>query len=111
MATTLERSTREILAAWTAKVHHMPSQRQRDEFRDFMDWAAFYGLRMPVSGKQVGEYLLEMLADGASLADVRRAANAIAACYAERKRFLDLTPIQAALNIAAAQLSPDRTLN
>ena len=89
----------------------MPSERQRDEFRDFMDWAAFYNLRMPVSGKQVGEYLLEMLADGASLADVTRAANAIAACYAERRRFLDLVPIKAALQIAAAQLSPDRILN
>ena len=89
----------------------MPSERQRDEFRDFADLAAFYGLRMPVNGDQVATYLLEMLAEGASLADVRRAANAIAACYAERKRFLDLAPIQAALNIAAAQLSPDRTLN
>jgi hypothetical protein len=76
-----------------------------------MDWAAFYGLRMPVSGEQVATYLLEMLADGASLADVRRAANAIAACYVERRRFLDLVPIKAALQIAEAQLSPDRILN
>ena len=89
----------------------MPSERQRDEFRDFMDWAAFYGLRMPVSGEQVATYLLEMMADGASLADVKRAANAIAACYAQRRRFLDLVPIKAALKIAAAQLSPDRILN
>ena len=110
MATTLE-NTRDILAAWTAEVQRMPSERQRDEFRDFMDWAAFYGLRMPVSGEQVATYLLEMLADGASLADVKRAANAIAACYAERRRFLDLVPIKAALKIAAAQLSPDRILN
>ena len=110
MATTLERNTKEILAAWKAEVR-MPSQRQRDEFRDFMDWAAFYGLRMPVSGEQVATYLLEMIADGASLADIKRAANAIAACYAERRRFLDLVPIKAALQIAAAQLSPDRILN
>ena len=110
MATTFERNTKEILAAWKAEVR-MPSQRQRDEFRDFMDWAAFYGLRMPVSGEQVATYLLGMLADGATLADVKRAANAIAACYAERRRFLDLVPIKAALQIAAAQLSPDRILN
>jgi hypothetical protein len=89
----------------------MPSERQRDEFRDFMDWAACYGLRMPVSGDQVATYLLEMLADGASVADIGRAANAIAACYSERRRFLDLVPIKAALRIAAAQLSPDRILN
>ena len=106
----LERSTKEILAAWKAEVQ-MPSQRQRDEFRDFMDWATFYALRMPVSGDQVATYLLEMLADGASLADVKRAANAIAACYIERRRFLDLVPIKAALQMAAAQLSPDRILN
>ena len=89
----------------------MPSQRERDEFAQLVDWARFYGLHMPVNGEEVATYLLEMLADGATLADVKRAANAIAACYAERRRFLDLVPIKAALQIAAAQLSPDRILN
>jgi hypothetical protein len=89
----------------------VPSQRERDEFDQLVDWAKFYGLRMPVDGEQVATYLLEMMADGASLADVKRAANAIAACYAQRRRFLDLVPIKAALMIAAAQLSPDRILN
>jgi hypothetical protein len=89
----------------------VPSQRERDEFAQLVDWARFYGLHMPVNGEEVATYLLEMLADGATLADVKRAANAIAACYAERRRFLDLVPIKAALQIAAAQLSPDRILN
>ena len=89
----------------------MPSQRERDEFDHLVDWARFYGLRMPVSGEQVATYLLEMMADGASLAEIKRAANAIAACYAQRRRFLDLVPIRAALKIAAAQLSPGRILN
>ena len=89
----------------------MPSRRQRDEFDHFVDWCRFYELKMPVDGEQVAEYLLEMLADGATLADVKRAANAIAACYAQRRRFLDLVPIRAALKIVAAQLSPDRILN
>lgn len=66
---------------------------------------------MPVSGEQVAIYLLEMMADGASLADIKRAANAIAACYAQRRTFLDLVPIRAALKIAEAQLSPGRILN
>jgi hypothetical protein len=89
----------------------VPSRRDRDEFDQLVDWARFYGLRMPVSGEEVATYLLEMMADGASLDDVRRAANAIAACYAQRRRFLDLVPIKAALKIAAAQLSPGRVLN
>jgi hypothetical protein len=89
----------------------VPSRRDRDDFDQLVDWARFYGLRMPVSGEEVATYLLEMMADGASLADVRRAANAIAACYAQRRRFLDLVPIKAALKIAAAQLSPGRVLN
>ena len=90
----------------------MPSAKQRDEFRVFLDWAAFYGLHMPdVGGDQVAVYLLEMLADGASLSDVKRAANAIAACYDQSRCFLDLVPVRAALKIAAAQLAPGRTLN
>jgi hypothetical protein len=89
----------------------VPSQRERDEFDQLVDWARFYGLRMPVSGEEVATYLLEMMADGASLADIKQAANAIAACYAQRRRFLDLVPIKAALKIAAAQLSPGRVSN
>ena len=81
------------------------------KFAQLVDWARFYGLRMPVNGEEVATYLLEMMADGASLAEIKRAANAIAACYAQRRRFLDLVPINAALQIAAAQLSPDRILN
>ena len=89
----------------------MPSARQRDEFAQLVDWARFYGLRMPVDGEAVGTFLLEMLADGATLAEIKRAANAISAVYEERRRFLDRVPIRAALKIAAAQLSPGRILN
>ena len=72
-----------ILRAWAEAT--VPSQRERDEFAQLVDWARFYGLRMPVSGEEVATYLLEMMADGASLADIKRAANAIAACYAQRR--------------------------
>jgi hypothetical protein len=89
----------------------VPSRRDHDEFDQFLDWVRFYELRMPVSGKEVATYLLEIMADGASLADIKRAASAIAACYVQRRCFLDLVPIRAALKIAAAQLSPDRILN
>jgi hypothetical protein len=82
-----------------------------DQLDQLATWAAFYGLRMPVSGEEVATYLLEMMVDGASLTDVKRAANAIVACYAQRRHFLDLVPIKAALKIAAAQLSPGRILN
>ena len=49
-----------ILADWI-EAAVMPSAKQRDEFREFLDSAAFYGLRMPdVGGDQVALYLLAM---------------------------------------------------
>jgi hypothetical protein len=89
----------------------MPSAKQRDDFRAFMDWCNFYDLPMPVHGEEVAAYLLEMMADGASLAVIKRTAASIAACYAQRRCFLDSVPVKAALALAAAQLSPNRVLN
>jgi hypothetical protein len=88
-----------------------PSDEQRNDLRHFLDWCAFYGLPMPAGGDEVAEYPLDMMVDGAPLADIQRAASSIAACYEQRRCFLDPAPIRAALKIAAAQLSPGRTLN
>jgi hypothetical protein len=85
---------------------------RRDEaFRRFLDWAAFMGLQMPADGGDVAGYLLELLADGASLPMIKRAAKAIQGAYVERRCYLDPRPIEAALAIAATQLSPNRVLN
>jgi hypothetical protein len=100
-----------ILSAWIKAEATVPSKRQHEDFRQFLDWLGFYGLRMPVGGEEVAAYLLEMMADGASLAVIKRAAASIAACYAQRRCFLDMVPVKAALALAAAQLNPNRVLN
>jgi hypothetical protein len=100
-----------ILAGWIEAERTMPSARQHDDFRAFTSWCDFYDLPMPASGEQVATYLLELLADGALLPDIKRTAKSITACYAQRRCFLDSIPIKAALALAAAQLSPNRTIN
>jgi hypothetical protein len=100
-----------ILAAWIRAETTMPTQRQHEDFRQLLDWARWYDIAMPLSGEEVATYLLELMADGAALPDIKRAAKSIEACYAQRRCFLDIAPIKAALAIVAAQTSPDRTLN
>jgi hypothetical protein len=81
------------------------------DFRHFLDWCAFYDLPMPADGKEVANYLLELLVDGATLPDLKRAAASIAACYEQRHCFLDQRPIRAAIAMATAQTSPNRVIN
>jgi hypothetical protein len=89
----------------------MPTAKQRDDYRGLLDWAAFNGLPMPVPGEEVAEYLLELMADGASVKQIERVAESIAVLYAQRRCFLDMIPIKAAIALAAAQLDPNRTIN
>ena len=104
-----------ILRGCIALMTKMPSPeqraRQRDDFRAFADWCDFYGLSMPVEGEDVAQYLLELMADGASLAQLERVAASVSAFYQQRRCFLDPVPIEAALVLAEAQLSPNRTIN
>jgi hypothetical protein len=100
-----------MLQAWIEAARQMPSQKQRDDFGRLLDWARLHDLPMPLSGDGVADYLLELMVDGASLGDIRRASTSIIACYDEHRCFLDRLPIRAALNLAAAQLAPNRTLN
>jgi hypothetical protein len=89
----------------------MASEKQREDFADFVEWCRFNDLAMPVEGDEVAAYLLEVLTNGATLHRITEAAASIAASYARRKSFLDLIPLRAALEIAKAQLDPHRTLN
>src|SRR5262245_44005580 len=102
-----------ILQGWIAVEARtaMPTARQRDDYRGLIDWAAFNDLPMPVPGELVAEYLLELVADGESVARIKRVADSIAALYAQRRTFLDMIPIKAALALAAAQLDPNRIIN
>jgi uncharacterized protein (DUF2236 family) len=86
-------------------------KRQAEAFDHFVAWARFYGVPMPCSGEEVASYLLEMLADGTAEAVLRESAAAIQKVYIVRRTYLDPRPIEAALAIAAAQLSPNRVLN
>ena len=90
-----------------------PKQRAsgNEAVRHFMDWCAFEAVPMPATGEDVAAYLLDMMADGVPLAMLERAAAAIAEAYQERQTFLDLRPIQAALEIAEAQLDEGRVIN
>jgi hypothetical protein len=89
----------------------MPTRTQREAFALFLDWARFHALAMPVSADEVAAYLLEMMVDGAPLADIKRAAAAISTCYNAHGAYLDARPIKGALAMAAAQLAPNRVLN
>jgi hypothetical protein len=89
----------------------MPSRSQREIFREFLDWGRFHGLDMPIKANEVAAYLLEMMVDGASLADIKRAGAAISTCYNAHGCYLDARPIKGALAMAQAQLDPNRTLN
>ena len=104
-------SVSEMLQTWMKAHEVRPSAKQQNDFRQFLDWAAFYGLPMPVGGEEIAAYLLELTVDGASLNDIKRTARAIVNGYAKRRQFLDLAPIRAAIKIAQAQLDPRRTIN
>src|SRR5215475_12289751 len=99
-----------VLRPWV-KATSMPSASATKQFSKFVDWLAFYGLRMPAEGDVVADYLLDMMASGAALSEVRGAAEAITDAYARRRCFLDVLPVRAALAMCEAQLSPNRILN
>src|SRR5262245_20869625 len=105
----------DLLEAAMSAINTPPTRAQQrarhQTFRKFMDWCQFYSVTMPPTGRDVGSYLLEMLADGATLPEIKGAANAIHAGYTDHRQFLDLVPINAALTLAAAQLAPNRTIN
>jgi hypothetical protein len=85
--------------------------KQREDFRDFVDWCSFYGFAMPVNANVAAAYLLEKMDNREPLPSIKRAARSIAIGYEQRKCFLDPVPIRAALALAAAQLSPNRVIN
>jgi hypothetical protein len=87
-------------------------RRYVNEIDRFKAWLHSYGLTLPVSGRVVAGYLLELAADGASLPELRRAANAIRFYHdVTLHAYLDSRPIRAVLTLAAAQTSPNRVLN
>jgi hypothetical protein len=99
-----------MVANWL-KAERGLDEQARSDFRHFDDWCRFNGLRMPASAYAVADYLLDMLENGAPLADIERVATSIDAIYEHRGCPLDRRPIKAALAMAAAQLSPNRVLN
>jgi hypothetical protein len=99
-----------MLRPWI-KATSMPDANATKRFSQFVDWLAFYGLHMPAEGEVVADYLLDMMAAGASQEEIRAASDAIIDAYARRRCFLDVLPIRAALAMCEAQLSPNRVLN
>ena len=99
-----------LLAPWMNRTRPQMSDEKREEFLLFADWVTFHGLRPPVSGLEVAGYLLELIAENVQLDRVRRAAEAIRSYYRVHRVYLDSEPIDAALALAEAQLSPERVL-
>ncbi len=97
----------EMLETWSEEGCAQPNQ--AETFRRFVDWTVLTGIKSP-GGRDVAKFLLEMLAAGAALEMIERAADAIHRGYVEHRLYLDLLPVEAALEIAAAQLST-RTLH
>ena len=88
-----------------------PTKVERDDVRQFVDWARFYGVKMPALAEDVGEYLFELLEHGYRLQDIGRVANSIMRFYERRKFFLDRPVVRQAMVFIEAQLSPNRVLN
>ena len=88
-----------------------PSETERGDVRQFVDWCAFYNLKMPAVAEDVGEYLFELLEHEYPLRDIKRIAKSIMAYYERRKYFLDRWVVRQAMKLIEAQLSPDRVLN
>jgi hypothetical protein len=103
-----------VLAPWIEAEHARAWPKHRVyavEFCRFARWAHSCGLRLPTNGLIIAAYLLEMAADGATLHNLERSADAIAFRYAIDRTYLDPEPIKAALALVAAQTAPNRVLN
>jgi hypothetical protein len=107
----IESSVKAVLAPWIEAEHARtwPKHQLRfyaEEFGRFAGWAHSCGLTLPANGHIIAAYLLEMVADGATLRQLERSADAIAFHYATHRTYLDPQPISAALALVAAQTAP-----
>jgi hypothetical protein len=100
-----------ILQEWARAETPAPDAKQRERFARFATWCDLYDFPKPANGEAIGEYLLDMMTDGASLSEIRETAAAIELCYANYGALLDRRPVRGALAVCAAQLSPNRTIN
>jgi hypothetical protein len=83
----------------------------RECYSDFTEWARDYRLRLSSGGIIVAGYLLELAAEGTTLAQLHTVADGIAYHYSLKRQYLDHAPINAALALIEAQSSPSRTLH
>jgi hypothetical protein len=106
-----------ILGDWLAieQENRKPNPNELRTYRkvnaDFTKWTKAYGLRLSSGGIIVAGYLLELGAEGATLAELRTVADGIAYHYSLQRQYLDPAPIDAALALIEAQSSPNRPLH
>jgi hypothetical protein len=107
--------TLHLLRPWIESLEARMSESEikahRKAFQGFMDWCAFYQVPTPCSGIVAARYLLDLLAYGRQLDELKAAAAAIKYFYRQRRAYLDEEPIAAAIELAEAQLNPGRILN
>jgi hypothetical protein len=97
------------LKRWTRAVQ--PMENSGKDFSDFLQWCAFHGVKMPADTYEVGNYLIELMADGSSMEEIERIAASIWSGYQRRQAFLDVRLLERALETCKAQLHPNRVLN
>jgi hypothetical protein len=107
----LQTNIRKNLQQWVAANASRPRPGDAEWMTDLLGWCDHYGFRSLPTGWTVAEFLLDLLSEGAPVPVLEQAANAIQREYQWRGKFLDVRPIDAALDIAEAQLSSDRILN
>jgi hypothetical protein len=110
----IESSVLSVLKPWIAAESARTCRHLKafgEEYAHFLSWANYYGLNPSAGGHIVAGYLLELAADGVSLAELNYAAEAISFFYHLQQQYLDQEPITAAIALVAAQTAPNRVLN
>ena len=87
------------------RVRSLPSEAEcelfEEEFGRFCSFANDLGVgALPATGHTVAFYLLDLLLNGVSMDEIAAAAAAIKHAHEMARRYLDLAPIQAALEFA-----------
>ena len=107
-------ATRHVLQPWIDSVQARMTdgkvRAHRQAFRKFADWCLFYQVPTPCNAIVCARFLLELIEEDRPLDEVKAVAAAIKYFYSQRRIYLDHDPLDAAIEVAEAQLSPGRVL-
>jgi hypothetical protein len=110
----LETAVMTILRPWLEPERKQDNEdigAYHQELASFIDWANHYEVDIGAGGPVIAAYLIELFEAGALLPDLVRVAGALDFFFRRFRLFLDVAPIDAALEYAAAQTADDRVLH